>query len=202
MLLWWRCETIFITLATALGLTAAGLHWRLNNNAKHTHKTTAGEKLPVFSAVSVDSGAHTKLGHESGKWQLIVVYRGKHCGRCKKYLNALEAMQSQWLEAGFDITVVSADSRAKAQLDQQEFGWSFPLYCELSEDDMRALGVYISDPLSPDEADGRFAEPAVFCLRSDGTVQIAAISNGPAARPDLAELLDGMVFPIENNRPA
>ncbi|MEO1364815.1 MAG: thioredoxin peroxidase, partial [Pseudomonadota bacterium] len=27
------------------------------------------------------------------------------------------------------------------------------------------------------------------------------ISNGPAARPDLAELLDGMTFNIENDRP-
>jgi hypothetical protein len=30
---------------------------------------------------------------------------------------------------------------------------------------------------------------------------LAEISNGPAARPDLEELLDGMKFNIENNRP-
>jgi hypothetical protein len=27
------------------------------------------------------------------------------------------------------------------------------------------------------------------------------ISNGPAARPDLKELLDGMIFNITNDRP-
>jgi len=27
------------------------------------------------------------------------------------------------------------------------------------------------------------------------------ISNGPASRPDLEELLDGMIFNIDNNRP-
>lgn len=167
-----------------------------------SQKPDAGVALPTFSAVSVESGADFEIGAANGKWQLIVVYRGKHCGRCKNYLNALEKMQSQWIDAGFDIVAVSADSREKAQADIAEFGWSFPVGCQLSESDMQRLGVYISDPLSPDEADGRFSEPAVFCLRPDGAVQISAISNGPSARPDLAELLDGMIFTIDNDRPA
>ena len=56
--------------------------------------------------------------------------------------------------------------------------------------------------LTPDETDRRFAEPGVFCIRPDSTVQIAAISNGPSARPDLEELLDGMKFTIEHDKPA
>ena len=67
---------------------------------------------------------------------------------------------------------------------------------------MQNLGVYISDPLTPDETDRRFAEPATYCLRPDATIQIAAISNGPSARPDLVELLDGMAFTIEHGKPA
>lgn len=165
-------------------------------------KPSAGALLAPISANSVATGESVELARATGRWQLLVVYRGKHCGRCKKYLNGLQETQSAWIEAGFDIMTVSADSRTKAQADVAEFGWTFPVACELSEADMRAWGLYISDPLSPDEADGRFAEPAVFCLRPDGTVQIAAISNGPAARPDLAELLDGMVFTIKNDRPA
>ena len=167
-----------------------------------SQKTDAGIALPTFSAMSVDTGDQTEIGAASGKWQLVIVYRGKHCGRCKKYLNTLQEMQSAWYDAGFEISTVSADSREKAQADVAEFGWTFPVACELAESEMRKLGVYISDPLSPDEADGRFAEPAVFVLRPDGAVQIASISNGPAARPDLAELLDGMIFTIENDRPA
>ncbi len=110
-------------------------------------------------------------------------------------------MQSAWNDAGVDVIAISADSRAKAQLDVDEFGWTFPVACELTESDMTRLGLYIKEPLSPDEADARFAEPAVFCLRPDGVVQIAALSNGPSARPDLAELLDGMIFNIQNDRP-
>lgn len=164
-------------------------------------KISAGVTFPSFSALSVDSGEKIEIGKASGKWQLVIVYRGKHCARCKKYLNTLEQMQTAWHDAGFSIMTVSADSREKAQADIAEFGWTFPVACELSEDEMRKLGLYISEPLSPNEADGLFAEPAVFCLRPDGTVQIVAISNGPSARPDLGELLDGMIFTINKERP-
>lgn len=168
----------------------------------NSQKPDAGVALPQFTATSVATGEPVTLATPSGKWQLLIVYRGKHCGRCKKYLNELETVQSAWYDAGFEINTVSADSREKAQADVAEFGWSFPVACELPVDEMRKLGLYISEPLSPDEADGLFAEPATFVLRPDGAVQIAAISNGPAARPDLAELLDGMIFTIDNDRPA
>ncbi len=164
-------------------------------------KADAGQPLPVFSATRLD-GSGFRFEGSRGGWFLLVVYRGKHCGRCKKYLNILEAMQSDWKKSGFEILVVSADSIHKATSDREEFGWTFDMACELGEADMERLGLYISDPLSPDEADQRFAEPAVFCIRPDNTVQIAAISNGPSARPDLAELLDGMQFTIEHDKPA
>jgi len=165
------------------------------------NKPAAGAALPNFPATSLDGTPMTFEG-SNGQWFLLVVYRGKHCGRCKKYLNKLEAMQSDWRKAGFDMLVVSADSKEKANSDQKEFGWTFDMACELAEADMTKLGLYISDPLTPEEADGRFAEPGVFCIRPDNTVQIAAISNGPSARPELEELLDGMIFTIENNKPA
>ena len=110
-------------------------------------------------------------------------------------------MEEQFEEAGIDIVVVSADPEAKAAADLAEFGWSFPLCYDLSEAQMRDLGVYVTDPLSPEETDRRFAEPAVFGIKADGTVQLVCLSNGPAARPDLVELLDGMIFNITNDRP-
>ena len=168
----------------------------------NSQKPDAGVALPTFSATSVATNGSVEIGVPSGKWQLLIVYRGKHCGRCKKYLGQLQKMYSAWTDAGFDVMTVSADSREKAESDVAEFGWTFPVACELPVSEMKKLGLYISEPLSPDEADGPFAEPATFILRPDGAVQIAAISNGPAARPDLTELLDGMIFTIENDRPA
>lgn len=111
-------------------------------------------------------------------------------------------MQKRCNDAGFDVVAVSADTAVKAAADIAEYGWSFPVGCDLDQATMHALGLYVSDPLTADETDRRFAEPAVFCLRPDGTVQIAAISNEPSARPDLEALLDGMIFSIENEKPA
>jgi len=166
-----------------------------------TPKPAAGAELPGFAATRLDGSSMTFDG-SNGQWFLLIVYRGKHCGRCKKYLNKLESMQSQWRDAGFEILAVSADPIEKAKSDVEEFGWTFDVACQLSEQDMHKLGLYVSDPLTPDETDRRFAEPGVFCIRPDNTVQIAAISNGPSARPDLEELLDGMAFTIEHAKPA
>ncbi len=166
-----------------------------------SHKPAAGKQLPIVNVPLSGQGSMT-IGEASGRWQLVVVYRGKHCGRCKPYLNQVESMLPRWQAAGFDVMALSADTAEKANADIAEYGWSFPVGVDLSESDMSALGLYISDPLTPDETDRRFAEPAVFCLRPDGTVQIAAISNGPSARPDLEALLDGMIFTIENGKPA
>ncbi len=166
-----------------------------------SNKPASGELLPTFEATDLNGNKIT-IGGPSDSWLLLIVYRGIHCGRCKNYLNILENMQDEWHKAGFAIQAVSADTIEKAVKDTNDHQWTFPNACELQEADMHRLGLYVSDPLTPDETDRRFAEPGVFCIRPDGTVQIAAISNGPSARPDLAQLLDGMIFTIEHDKPA
>ena len=147
-------------------------------------------------------GGEITVGGPRENWTLLIVYRGKHCPRCKKYLNNLSGMKDDWEAAGFDIAVVSADTEDKAQADMAEFGWGFDLGYGLSEDQMATLGVYVTEPLSPAETDRRFAEPGTFVIRPDGSQIVVTISNGPAVRPELAELLDGMIFNKNNDRPA
>lgn len=164
-------------------------------------KPEAGGALPLMSFSKLGGGT-LSVGGQRPRYTLLVIYRGKHCGRCKRYLSGLEALLPQWDAAGFDVLAISADTEEKARADVAEFNWSFDIGYGLSEDQMMSLGVYISDPLSPDETDRRFAEPAVFCVRPDGVIQVVCLSNGPAARADLEELLDGMIFNIAHNRPA
>ncbi|TNF23009.1 MAG: redoxin domain-containing protein [Rhodobacteraceae bacterium] len=165
-----------------------------------TPKPVAGSRLAPMSFPRLGGGALT-VGGTRANWTLLVVYRGKHCPRCKTYLRTLDQMRGQWQEAGFEIVVVSADTEDKARADQAEFGWGFDLGYDLSRDQMETLGLYVTQPLSDAETDRPFAEPGVFVLRPDGSLLLIALSNGPAARPDLAELLDGMVFTKTNDRP-
>lgn len=163
-------------------------------------KLAAGGVFPALGFAKL-GGGQLEVGGARERWTLLVVYRGLHCGRCKKYLGKLQQTQAAWRDAGFEIIAVSADKEAQAQTDVTDQGWTFDVGYDLSEAQMAALGLYVSDPLSESETDHRFAEPGVFCIRPDGITQVVSISNAPAGRTDLDELLDGMIFTIEGNRP-
>lgn len=160
----------------------------------------ADTQLPEITFAKA-GGGEVKIGGSRAKYSLVMVYRGAHCPRCKSYLNRLENMRAEWDNLGVEIAVVSADSREKAEADVKEFGWTFDVGYGLEQADMERLGVYITEPLSPNEADGNFAEPGMFFVKPSGDVQLVAISNGPAVRPDLADLLDGARYNIKNDRP-
>ncbi len=78
-----------------------------------TPKPVAGSILAPMPFHKTGGGM-LGIGGPRENWTLLVVYRGKHCPRCKKYLNILDGVRSQWADAGFDIVVVSADTEAKA----------------------------------------------------------------------------------------
>ena len=162
-------------------------------------KPIPGQPIPPMTLSKLGGGT-IDIGSPRARWSMLVVYRGKHCPRCKRYLGKLNDMLPAW-QALLDVVVVSGDTQAKAAADQAEFGWDFDLCYGLTEAQMRALGLYVSDPLSDAETDRRFAEPGTFAMRPDGTLMLVDISNGPASRPDLEELLDGMNFNISNDRP-
>lgn len=162
-------------------------------------KPRVGQPVEPTRFQSVTEEA-VSIGAAKDRWTLLFVYRGRHCPRCKRFLNKLNAALPAWTDL-LDVVVVSADTKEKAEADKAEFGWDFTLCYGLTEPQMRALGLYVSEPLSEAETTDLFAEPGTFALRPDGTLMLTDISNGPAARPDLEELLDGMRFNIQNNRP-
>ena len=68
-----------------------------------THsKPAVGMPLPLISLPKLGGGT-IDIGGARGRHMLLVVYRGKHCGRCKKYLTSLDGMAGDWEAAGFDI---------------------------------------------------------------------------------------------------
>lgn len=162
-------------------------------------KPRVGVPVDPTQFAHVDGG-HRSIGGTSERWSALFVYCGRHCPRCKRFLNKLNAVLPAWT-AVLDVTVVSADTLEKAQADMAEFGWDFDLCYGMTESQMHALGLYVSDPLSEVETMVPFAELGMFAMRPNSELMLVDISNGPAARPDLEELLDGMKFNIENDRP-
>ena len=162
-------------------------------------KLKAGSLFPSLPVATVGGGT-VDLASQSG-WRMLVVYRGKHCPLCKKYFKTLDGMLVELAAADVSVLAASADPKEKAEADVAGEGWRFPVGYGLSMQQMRALGLYISEPRSPQETDRPFAEPGLFVVNPEGRVQIADISNAPFARPDLAGILNGIKVIKERNYP-
>ena len=164
-----------------------------------SQKPEVGTALPQITVPKLGGGDMT-LGQGDG-WQMVVVYRGKHCPLCKKYLGQIEGMKSEFGDLGVSISAVSGDPEEKAKPFIEEAGFTGPVGYDLSLAQMKELGLYISDPRSPEETDRPFAEPALFVINPDGKAQIVDISNAPFARPELATLKGGLQFVMGNDYP-
>jgi peroxiredoxin len=162
-------------------------------------KIAAGAAFPAISVARLGGGEVAPASMEG--WRLLVVYRGRHCPLCKPYLKTLDGLIETFAEAGVQVMAVSADPEEKAKADVAEFGWRFPVGFGLGVVQMQALGLYVSDPRSPQETDRPFAEPGLFLINPRGEVQIVDISNAPFARPDLAAIARGAKRIQEMNYP-
>jgi peroxiredoxin len=162
-------------------------------------KLAAGAPFPPISWPAV-GGARVDPSARSG-WQVLIVYRGQHCPLCKGYLKDLGKALPKFAEAGVAVSALSADPKAKAEADVAKFGWAFPVGYDLAPEEMRTLGLYISEPLSDRETDRPFAEPGLFVINPAGLTQIIDISNAPFARPDIGSLLHGLQFVIARDYP-
>jgi len=170
-----------------------------------THSAiAAGEIFPTLNVKALD-GSEVELGKISDKadWKIVVVYRGKHCPLCTRYLNTFETFKQRIADNGVEIVAVSADSKEQLEAHLPSLEISFPIYYGLTIEQMQALGLYISNPRSEQETDHRFSEPGLFVINDKNQVQVLDISNSPAARPEIATLAAGLEFikAPENNYP-
>lgn len=169
-----------------------------------TQKLPAGSTFPSLSVPQLGGGS-LALGKpaEGRDWQIVVVYRGKHCPMCTSYLKELNTLLPEYHALGVDVVAISADTESRARDQIALIEPDFPVGYDLSVAQMHALGLYVSQPRSPQETDQPFAEPGVFVVNADGQVQVTDISNAPFARPDLKTLLGGLRFirNPENNYP-
>ena len=167
-------------------------------------KFAAGDEFQVITLPRV-GGGELSIGRPSNghDWQIVVVYRGKHCPMCTQYLIRLDELKQGFLDIGIDVVAVSADGEKKASAHVGEMGLSFPVAYDLSIAQMQTLGLYISHPRSPEETDKPFAEPGIYVINDQGQVQVTDVSNAPFARPDLETLVGGLGFirNPENNYP-
>ena len=167
-------------------------------------KIEAGSQFPEIKAQSLDGESVALDQRTNGAdWKMVVVYRGKHCPLCTKYLNQLETFKEELENINVDIVAVSGDSEAQLKEHLEKLGVSFRFLYGLTIEQMKELGVYISHPRSEQETDHPFPEPGLFIVNDKGQVQVVDISNNPFVRPALNQLVSGLAWikNPENNYP-
>ena len=169
-----------------------------------TEKLHAGANFPSLPATGRDD-ADVDISKPTGgaDWQMVVVYRGRHCPMCTKFLNSLAAFRQRLLDIGIDIAAVSGDSKEQLEDHLTRLDVNFPLFYGLTIEQMKDLGLYISVPRSEQETDHNFPEPGLFVINAEGQIQVVDLSNNPFARPDLEIFVSGLewIRNPENNYP-
>lgn len=167
-------------------------------------KLVAGDAFPTL-VVPDASGQRRDISKPvtQADWMMVVVYRGQHCPLCTRYLNEIESMAKELAGIGVELAAVSGDSVEQLAQHQEKLQVSFPIYHSLSIEQMKTLGLYISDPRSPQETDHPFPEPALFVINEKGQLHVADFSNNPFVRPELKTLVSGLAWirNPENNYP-
>lgn len=170
-------------------------------------RLSPGEQLPHITLHTVQGG-RIEVGAPTGKWQLVVVYRGKHCPVSKNYLASLQQIIYELDELGVEVVAVSGDGRERAEAflevlkattETKEITYKVAYGLPLHE--QFRWGLYVSKPRNFRETELPFPEPALFLLNPDGELQIVDYSNSPFARPDLRILVEGIRYIQENDYP-
>ena len=133
-------------------------------------KLQAGSEMPKILLPKV-GGGKLAIGGSKG-WEMLVMYRGKYCPIRRSYLKTLDGLLDQFKEAGTEVVAASANTKEKAKTEAKDESRRFPVGYDLSQEQMRTLGLYISEPRSPQETDRPFPEPGLF----------VRLANAPAIR--------------------
>ena len=136
----------------------------------------------------------------NNRWQMIVVYRGLHCPIYKTYTAKIEAFPDKFDELETDIVFISGGTAEKANNFAREVGLNLSIAYDLSIQQMRQLGLYISEP-RPNETDRLFQEPGLFVFNEKGQPHIVEISNAPFIRPEPELIIRGIMHIKKNNYP-
>jgi len=161
-----------------------------------------GEIVPEID-ISLTDGGVFELPEDlrKGDLTLLVVYRGLHCGICKKYLAELTAHADALSELGAEVVAVSSDTLEKARRAQAEWtGGELRFGYGLAESDGKLLRLFLSAKRKDGEPD-RFFEPGMYLLDPAGKVLFLAVQNMPFGRPAVPEIVSRIEWMRENDVP-
>lgn len=156
------------------------------------------QKFPEIE-VGLVGGTSWRLSDNAPDFMLMIdVYRGLHCPRCRRHLEAVSAASDDFKAAGLEVLALSTDPKERAE--QARSDWeipNLPLGYGLPIETARQLGCYLSRSIKDSETDS-FAEPGIFFVSADLSLYGAVLNSFPFARPPVADLIE--VAKVVNER--
>ena len=160
------------------------------------------QPAPPLSLPILGGDTWTLAEQSPEQFTLVLFYRGLHCPVCKSYLKTLTEVQADYAERGVEVVAVSMDSEVRARKARMDWELGdFPLGYDLSADEARAWGLYLSEAIKDAEPE-LFSEPGFFLVRPDGTLYYAAVNSAPWGRPHLPSFLKTIDYITEHDYPA
>lgn len=160
------------------------------------------QPAPDLTVPLLCGGTYRLADQRSRTFTMVVFFRGLHCPVCRVQLSELERRLVEFEQRGIDVIAISGETRERtAQLAQEWRLEQLPLAYGLTEDRMRAWGLFISHGINGGEPD-LFNEPGLFLVSPDHTVYYESILSMPAGRPRVDDLLGGIDYWVAHGYPA
>ncbi|GAB5347555.1 redoxin domain-containing protein [Alteriqipengyuania sp. 357] len=161
-----------------------------------------GRKVPNLDLELTIEARFQLAKQKPDAFTMLVFYRGSHCPICKKYLEELGGKLEKFTTLGVAPFAISMDSKDRAMVAHEEWAThDLPLAYNLSEEQAREWGLFLSEKRPESDEPELFSEPGLFLIRPDRTLYFEDVQSGPFARPPLDDLLDAIEFVREDDYP-
>ncbi len=159
------------------------------------------EKTPNITIDLVNDTRWSLEEQTPKNFTMIVVYRGKHCPVCKKYLEALQTKVDTFTDLGVNVIAISSDTEEIAKNTYDDWNIAdIPVGYEFPIEEARKWGLFISSGIK--EEPKHFTEPGLFLIKPDQTLYAESIQSMPFARPAIDDLIKAIEFVLDKDYPA
>jgi peroxiredoxin len=160
------------------------------------------QPAPDLTVPLLSGGTYRLADRRPKLFTMVVFFRGLHCPVCRAQLSELERRLGELEERGIEVIAVSGETRERTSTLAGEWKLErLPLGYGLTEDQMRAWGLFISHGINEGEP-ALFNEPGLFLIAPDHTVYYESILSMPVGRPRLDDLLGGIGYWTTHDYPA
>jgi peroxiredoxin len=171
-------------------------------SAASAHGVRPTEPAPDLTVPLLRGGTYRLADQRPRTFTMVVFFRGLHCPVCRAQLSELERRLPEFEQRGIEVVAVSGETRERAsQLAHEWRLEQLPIAYGLTEDQMRAWGLFISQGINEGEP-ALFNEPGLFLISPDHTVYYESILSMPVGRPRVDDLLGGIDYWVGHGYPA